>query len=64
MKLFFKGKGEIPSQMKKNLREFVVIRPALQEMLKEVLKTEENDISQTLGSTLRKEEHQRSNKWR
>ena len=48
--------------MKKNLREFVVIRPALQEMLKEVLKTEENDISQTLGSTLRKEEHQRSNK--
>ena len=62
MKLFFKGKGEIPSQMKKNLREFVVIRPALQEMLKEVLKTEENDISQTLGSTLRKEEHQRSNK--
>ena len=62
MKLFFKGKGEIHSQMKKNLREFVVIRPALQEMLKEVLKTEENDISQTLGSTLRKEEHQRSNK--
>lgn len=33
--------------MKKKLREFVVIRPALQEMLKEVLKTEENIMSDT-----------------